>query len=420
MQKVFKFGGASIKDAAAFYNLAAILKLFTGEKLMVVVSALGKQTNALEAVLQKARMNNQETVGEVVQPIAESHLSLAKELFGNEKHPVFAAIHQLLDELKRQLSRTDLPFDAHYDQTVSFGELLSSCLVYHFLTKENIRTQLLDARSLIATSNHYRAAQIDWEKTSQNIVNHLDDAMVDVVLTQGFIGKAQNGHTTTLGREGSDFTAAILAFCLDAREVTIWKDVPGLLNADPKRFPDTRKIDHISYAEAIELAYYGATVIHPKTLKPLQNKGIPLKVRSFLNPETSPTIIDNKEETGENIPSFIVKDQQVLVSIGSRDFSFMNEQSLHFIFGLLSRLPIHINVMQTSALSLSLCFDHDPHKLEALLTELHSAFKVRFNKDLQLITIRHYSPGQEIPLLANKTVFLEQKSRSTLQFVVKP
>ncbi len=419
MQKVFKFGGASIKDAQAFHNLANILKAFKGEQLMVVVSALGKQTNALEAVLAEARQQSGRAMENVIQPVADTHISLARELFSNDQHPVFDAINDLLKQLISQLQRTDLSYDAHYDQTVSFGELLSSCMVYHFLNQQKIYTHLIDARSLIATSADYRAAQIDWELTTQNIASHIHELEADVVLTQGFIGRTTDGFTTTLGREGSDYTAAILAFCLNAKEVTIWKDVPGLLNADPKRFAETRKIDHISYAEAIELAYYGATVIHPKTIKPLQNKNIPLMVRSFLHPEIPPTLINQFDESQQNVPSIIVKDQQVLVSIGSRDFSFMNEESLSFIFGVLSRLHIHINVMQTSALSLSVCFDLNPHKLNALLEALHANYKVRFNEGLQLITIRHYTPGQELPLVANKTVFLEQKSRSTLQLVVK-
>ena len=419
MQKVFKFGGASIKDAQAFYNLAAILKPFKGEKLMVVVSALGKQTNALEAVLAKVRLQAGSDIGLMIQQLVDTHFSLAKELFLDDKHPVFDDMDELFRQLIIQLQRTDLPYDAHYDQTVSFGELVSSCMVYHFLNQQEIRTHLLDARSLIATSTDYRAAQIDWELTAQNTASRTQGIDADIVLTQGLIGRAPNGLTTTLGREGSDFTAAILAYCLNAQEVTIWKDVPGLLNADPKRFADTQKIDHISYAEAIELAYYGATVIHPKTIKPLQNKNIPLMVRSFLHPEIQPTLINQFDETLQHIPSIIVKDQQVLVSIGSRDFSFMNEESLSFIFGVLSKLHIHINVMQTSALSLSVCFDLEQHKLSALLDALHATYKVRFNEGLQLITIRHYSPDQELPLIAGKMVYLEQKSRTTLQLVVK-
>lgn len=419
MQKVFKFGGASIKDAQAFYNLAAILKPFKGEKLMVVVSALGKQTNALEAVLAKVRLQAGSDIGLMIQQLVDTHFSLAKELFPDDKHPVFDDMGELFQQLIIQLQRTDLPYDAHYDQTVSFGELVSSCMVYHFLNQQEIRTHLLDARSLIATSTDYRAAQIDWELTAKNTASRTQGIDADIVLTQGFIGRAPNGLTTTLGREGSDFTAAILAYCLNAQEVTIWKDVPGLLNADPKRFADTQKIDHISYAEAIELAYYGATVIHPKTIKPLQNKNIPLMVRSFLHPEIQPTLINQFDETQQHIPSIIVKDQQVLVSIGSRDFSFMNEESLSFIFGVLSKLHIHINVMQTSALSLSVCFDLEQHKLSALLDALHATYKVRFNEGLQLITIRHYSPGQELSLIAGKMVYLEQKSRTTLQLVVK-
>jgi aspartate kinase len=419
MQKVFKFGGASIKDAQAFYNLAAILKPFKGEKLMVVVSALGTQTNALEAVLAKVRLQAGSDIGLMIQQLVDTHFSLAKELFLDDKHPVFDDLGELFQQLIIQLQRTDLPYDSHYDQTVSFGELVSSCMVYHFLNQQEIRTHLLDARSLIATSTDYRAAQIDWELTAQNTASRTQGIDADIILTQGFIGRAPNGLTTTLGREGSDFTAAILAYCLNAQEVTIWKDVPGLLNADPKRFADTQKIDHISYAEAIELAYYGATVIHPKTIKPLQNKNIPLMVRSFLHPEIQPTLINQFDETKQHIPSIIVKDQQVLVSIGSRDFSFMNEESLSFIFGVLSKLHIHINVMQTSALSLSVCFDLEQHKLSALLDALHATYKVRFNEGLQLITIRHYSPDQELPLIAGKMVYLEQKSRTTLQLVVK-
>ncbi len=431
IRKVFKFGGASVKDAAAVRNLADIVSERVDENVMLVVSAMGKTTNMLERILAAYRQAKGRPEGDPLRESMDYHGRIMSELFPDDSHPVYAAVAGLFAELRTNLEEDEPDYDRHYDRTVCYGELISTTIVSAYLSSRGIPSEWLDARKLVVTDRCYRAALVDWDETARRIrpLNALYRPG-KVFVVQGFIGGTADGlNSTTLGREGSDYTAAIFANCLDAEEVTIWKDVSGLLNADPKRFSDTVKIPRISYSEAIELAFYGATIIHPKTIKPLQNKGIRLKVQSFLDPSSDPTVIDGSEDARSlsrdaAVPSYIVKDHQTLVSISPRDYSFMNEHNLQIIFATCDELHIHANMMQTSALMLSICFDYDEAKLKGLLSRLSDRFSVKYNLGLQLFTVRHYrqegpTPTEEA-FLDRKNIIVKQSSRSTLQYVLEP
>lgn len=426
IRKVYKFGGASVKDAGAVRNLVSIVSAHCDENLLLVVSAMGKTTNMLEKALSDAGCSSGLPGKDILAGIIGYHQGIIDELFQDDSAEVDAAVSSLFAQLYDALCCRQEDYDLWYDQTVSFGELISTTIVAAYLRKCGINAEWIDARRYVVTDNTFRSASPDWEATGKRI-RSLNDCPVPgrMFITQGFIGGTADGmYTTTLGREGSDFTAAIFANSLDAEEVSIWKDVDGLLNADPKRFPDTVKIPHISYSEAIELSFYGATIIHPKTLKPLQNKNIALKVRSFVNPENEPTVIDGNESSADiKVPSYIVKDNQTLVSISPRDYSFMNEHNLQIIFAACDYLRIHANMLQTSALMFSFCFDSDDVKLKALIRRLSSRFSVKYNGGLSLFTVRHYSNEQtetEKKYLQGKEILIKQGSRSTLQYVVKP
>ena len=418
MMKVFKFGGASVKDASSIRNMSSILQLFTDEKLLVVVSAMGKTTNLFEKLLASSR-NNSGDFDQLFSQLTDFHLDICNELFENPDHPIYQRLKTTFGEVKGKLLdiKTFESFDYHYDACISYGELLSTYILDAYLNSVNLKFKLIDSRDYILTDEQFRNANVDWQKTEEKILQLTDGNQN--YLTQGFIGRSRSGFTTTLGREGSDYSAAIYAACLNASEVTIWKDVPGLLNADPKRFDETVKLEEISYNEAIELAYYGATIIHPKTIKPLQNKNIPLNVKSFLQPDLPPSVITAKSEADHLVPSYILKENQMLVSISPRDFSFMNETNLHRIFGVLSEIRMPVNVMQTSAISLSVCTDFQEDKLDKLINKLNNEFTVRYNRDLTLLTIRHYNQGSLPDFVASRSVLLEQRSRVTLQLVIK-
>ena len=431
INKVFKFGGASVKDAAAVRNLADIVSDRVEENVMLVVSAMGKTTNMLEKVLAEYRRAGGRPEGEPLQTVMDYHEGIMSDLFPDRSDPVYPAVSNLFDELRSKLQDVEPDYDRHYDRTVCYGELVSTTIVSAYLNCRGIPSAWLDARELVVTDRCWRSALVDWDETARRI-RPLNARYKpgSVFVVQGFIGGTADGKdSTTLGREGSDYTAAIFANCLDAEEVTIWKDVSGLLNADPKRFSDTVKIPRISYSEAIELAFYGATIIHPKTIKPLQNKGISLKVQSFLDPSSDPTVIDGSEDSrsssrSASVPSYIVKDHQTLVSISPRDYSFMNEHNLQIIFATCDELHIHANMMQTSALMLSICFDYDESKLKGLLSRLSDRFSVKYNLGLQLFTVRHYRPEgptlTEKAFLDRKNIIVRQSSRSTLQYVLEP
>ena len=413
-----------MKDAEAVRNLKNIVAQHKDEDIFLVVSAMGKTTNMLEKALKDFRDHNGELGIEALSEVMEYHEKIILDLFDqNHEHPVIESVSSLFIELWEKLQDTDLPYDYQYDQTVSYGELISTTIIQEYLNHCDVPCRWLDARKYVLTDERFRAASPDWDETRLRISKLNDEHIHGIVcITQGFIGSTVDGkHTVTLGREGSDYTAAIFANCLDAEEVTIWKDVDGLLNADPKRFEETVQLPHITYSEAIELAFYGASIIHPKTIKPLQNKNITLKVQSFLHPDHAPSIIDGKADRNiEKVPSYIVKDNQTLVSISPRDYSFMNEHNLQLIFAACDELNIHANVIQTSALMLSFCFDHNDEKLKGLVASLRETFQIKYNKGLTLFTIRHYDHSHTTGdhFLEGKKVYLKQSSRSTLQFVV--
>ena len=424
IKKIYKFGGASVKDADAVRNLADIVSQHKDEDILLVVSAMGKTTNALEKALANFREHDGQLGMDALHEVIAYHDSIIQGLFDGNTDPRFDEnIAGLFIELWEKLQKTDTPYDYQYDQTVCYGELISTSIIHEYLSKRDIPTRWLDARQYVIAENetHYRAANPDWDDTRLRISKLNDEHIRGIVcLTQGFIGGTADGkHSVTLGREGSDFTAAIFANCLDAEEVTIWKDVDGLLNADPKRFADTVQLPHIPYSEAIELAFYGATIIHPKTIKPLQNKGITLKVQSFLHPDHEPTLIDSTHrKADETIPSYIVKDNQTLVSFSPRDYSFMDERNLKTIFTACVDLRIHANMIQTSALMLSFCSDSDKAKLKQLMACLKDSFSIKYNEGLQLFTIRHYQEGLENDFIKGKKILVKQGSRSTMQFVL--
>lgn len=419
IKRVYKFGGASMKDADAVRNLKKILEDEDRSDLMLVVSAMGKTTNAIEKALKDFRDNDGHLQISALKDLMEYHEEIMMELFDNNiEHPVFEDVTKLFLDLYINLQETGYDYDYQYDQTICFGELLSTTIISAFLNDNGIKNRLLDARNYIITDHNFRAANVDWDESRLRIEKLQQDHDGTMFITQGFISSSTKpAATTTLGREGSDYTGAIFANLLDANELSVWKDVDGVRNADPKRFEHTEKIPHLSYSEATELTFYGASVLHPKTTKPLQNKNIPLKVRCFLDASLEPTVVDGSEEFISYVPSFIVKDHQMLITIRPRDYSFMNEQNLGILFAILNELNIHANMIQTSALDLSICIDENEKKLQQLIASLEQSFIIRYNIGLQLFTIRHYQPGIENDYIKGKKVFVEQRSRSMLQLV---
>lgn len=420
INRVFKFGGASVKDADAVRNLKKILENEDSSDLMLVISAMGKTTNGIEKALKEFRDNDGHLEISALKDLMEYHEKIMMELFdGNAEHPVFETVTNLFLDLYLNLQETGYDYDYQYDQTISFGEMLSTTIISAYLNDNGIKNQLLDARNYIITDHTFRAANVDFDESRLRIQKLQEEHDGTMYITQGFIGSSTKPVvTTTLGREGSDYTGAIFANLLNAKELSVWKDVDGVRNADPKRFEHTEKIPHLSYSEATELTFYGATVLHPKTTKPLQNKNIPLKVRCFLDASLEPTIVDGSDEFIKYIPSFIVKDNQTLVTIRPRDYSFMNEQNLGILFAMLNELNIHANMIQTSALNLSICFDENERKLTQLIASLEQSFIIRYNNGLQLFTIRHYENGIEKEFIKGKQVYVEQRSRSTLQLII--
>jgi aspartate kinase len=416
--QVYKFGGASVKDAEGIKNLAHILTLHPNQQLLIVISAMGKTTNALENLAQ-SYFYKKDDVHEVFEGIKKYHFDILHHLFDNPKHPVFDEITNSFVEIDWIIEDEPVDgFDFIYDQIVSIGELVSTRIVNHYLNFIGIKNVWVDARSYIQTDNTYREGKIDWDKTEQLIQKNLSPILAQqIAITQGFVGNTSENFTTTLGREGSDYTAAIFAACLNAEAVTVWKDVDGILNADPKLFTDCIKFDELSYAEAIEMTYYGATVIHPKTIKPLQNKHIPLYVKPFLAPTKSGTII-KEAQINIHTPIIIVKKNQVLVTLSTRDLSFITENHLRDIFMAFADVNIKVNTMQNSALSFSVSFDNDETKFNAFQKLMQIDFKLKFNTNLKLITIRH-ADEQSIEKYIKTKIYLEQRSRNTAQFVLK-
>ncbi|MHB8259615.1 MAG: aspartate kinase [Bacteroidia bacterium] len=420
MLKVFKFGGASVKDAAAVKNAADIVKQFQNNNLIVVVSAMGKTTNVLEH-LTDAFFYKKENPQTIFDEIKQFHFTILSQLFPNKTHPAYAQVENDFVELLWTIEASPAhSYNHHYDQIVGMGEIISSRIVAAYFNEVNIDCHWLDARGIIQTDNTYREGKIDFELTQQLAEKELAPLLKQhkLILTQGFIGGTSENFTTTLGREGSDYSAAILAYSTNAQSVTIWKDVPGVLNADPKWFSDTKKIDELTYQDAIELAYYGATIIHPKTIKPLQNKNIPLYVNSFIDTIAQGTIIKDSNKHLP-IPSFIFKINQMLITISPRDFSFIAEDNLSTIFALFHQHQVKINVMQLSAISFSVCVDMDDKKMLPLIQTLQNDYKVLYNDALELVTIRYYDQSTIERVCVNKEILMEQKSRYTVQLVVR-
>ncbi len=419
--KVFKFGGASVKDAGAVKNVGDILRTFASERLVVVVSAMGKTTNALEKVVN-AYYYQQGNPHELLEEVKKYHAGILKELFPNPADQVYTDVNNFFVEIDWVLEEKPARnYSFIYDQVVSIGELISTKIVSAWLNTSIVNNMWMDARSCILTDNTYREGKVDWLQSTDQIRKETGAlfSKSNIIITQGFIGSTSENYTTTLGREGSDYTAAVFAFALDAEAVMIWKDVPGMLNADPKFYKDAQILESLSSHDAIELAYYGASVIHPKTIKPLENKNIPLFVKSFLDPAARGTVINRDLHTKPRVPSFIFKTNQVLISIAAKDFSFIAEDNLSHIFGLFAKAAVKINLMQNSAISFSVCVDDDEFKIPGLIEELKKEFKVLYNHKLELYTIRNYFQSTIDMLSADKEILVEQRSRTTVQLVMR-
>lgn len=420
--KVYKFGGASVKDANAVRNVNKIIRL-SEDDLMIVISAMGKTTNHLEDVVR--HYFDKMPFDDQLKQVFDYHQSIVSELGLSEDANFMVLYDRLIEKMMAKLKEEPSSnYDYEYDQIVSFGELISTTIVAGFLNLEGLANEWIDARKVIRTDATYREGKVDWELTealfkSKTGAFFADKSKRNICITQGFIGHTDTGQTTTLGREGSDFSAGIAAWCLNAESVTIWKDVPGMLNADPKYFNNTERLARISFREAIELSYYGASVIHPKTIKPLQNKNIPLFVKSFIDPLSEGTMIQKDINTDHLVPSYIFKEEQTLISISPRDFSFIMEGNLRDIFDALHQSRIKVNLMQNSAISFSICVNSDDRKLEVLRNLITADYEVRYNTSLQLMTIRHYNEAIIEQLTEGREILLEQRSRHTTRFVMR-
>jgi aspartate kinase len=417
---VFKFGGASVKDASAISNVVAILERYNTQNILLVVSAMGKTTNNLEHAFEAFIEKDAQAFKTRVETIKKYHISIVDSLFEHNtplREEIESIFNQVENYYNQDLSK---PRAQLYDGFISFGELLSSKILQFKINADLKISKWLDARKHILTDSLYQKANVNWPATiasmRETCIPELEK--YTILVTQGFIAANESGETTTLGREGSDYTAGIFAHALESDSVTIWKDVPGMLNADPKFFEDTIKLDRISFREAIELSYYGASVIHPKTLKPLQNKKIPLLVKSFTDPGAPGTIIDADTSNDHMVPSFIFKKNQVLFSITPKDFSFLIEANLSDIFSKLSLAKVEINIMQNSALSFSFLIDHDTNKIESILNLLSSHYEVKYNTNLELVTVRHYDKKTNEFVCKDKKILLQQSTRKTARFVL--
>ncbi|MCI0919937.1 aspartate kinase [Sphingobacterium rhinopitheci] len=417
--QVFKFGGASVKNAENIKNVTSIISKYKASELLVVVSAIDITTNKLEALTKNYYHQNGDFYG-LLEEVKKDHFEVLNDLFEDQTHPIYDDIINSFVEIEWILEEEPQdPYDYLFDQIVSLGEILSSKILAAYCTHIGIATKWVDARDYICTDNTYREGIVDWQQTEDRIRKDLPEILDNhVIITQGFIGSTSENFTTTLGREGSDYSAAIFASCLNAEDITIWKDVPGVLNADPKWFERTELIPELSYTDAIELTYYGATVIHPKTIKPLQNKKITLNVRSFINPEGAGTKIRTTNQTLP-VPSFIFKVNQVFINILPRDFSFIVEDNLSHIFNLFHQHRCKINMMHHSAISFSVSIDDTGENIQKLLIELEKRFKVTMEKGLELITIRYYNQETIDRVVVNKEIIRELKDSYTCQMLVK-
>lgn len=415
--RIFKFGGASVKDADGIKNVFSVLEKVGHEDTLLVISAMGKTTNALELVIKNYFEKSNE-LHSSLQDVRKYHNQILLDLFDDEEHDVFFAVNSHFADLEYFLRSNKSPnYNFVYDQIVSYGEIVSTTIVSHYFNHAGLKNNWIDVRSFIKTDNNYRDAEVDWEKTQQLISKGIKKKALNI--TQGFLGSDENNFTTTLGREGSDYTAAIFAYCLNAESVTIWKDVPGVLNADPRYFENAVLLNQISYREAIELAFYGASVIHPKTLQPLQKKEIPLFVKSFINPLLPGTSVSKGEDLEPKTPCFIVKKEQLLLSLSSIDFSFIIEENISEIFALFHQYKIKVSLIQNSAISFSVCIEDKFGNFRELKNILSKKFKVSYNEKVSLYTIRHFDEKAAKMVEKDKTVLLKQISRETMQIVTK-
>ena len=415
--QILKFGGASVRDADGVRNLEKVLQSVGTEKTLIVISAMGKTTNALEKVIEHY-FNSKHELQSSIQDVKKYHNGILLELFENESHEVFKVVTALFRELSEFFDRNKSPdYSFVYDQTIGFGELISTTIVSYYLNHKGVKNKWLDVRELIKTNSYYRNAKVEWALTQSKISEAIDEKALHI--TQGFLGSDGNNFTTTLGREGSDYTAAIFAFCLNAKSVTIWKDVPGVLNADPRFFENPTLLDSLSYEEAIELSYYGASVIHPKTLQPLQQKEIPLYVKCLLEPKNKGTKVGKSLELSPNVPCYILRKDQILITVSSLDFSYIVEENISHIFKLLHLYKMKVRSIQNSAISFSVCIENSYNHLEPLILQLKAKYNVRLDKAVDLYTIRHYTTDAIEEIQKNKTVLMKQITPKTVQIITK-
>jgi aspartate kinase len=414
--KVFKFGGASVKNADSIKSVVRVLQNEGLQNKLVVISAMGKMTNACEEIV-RSYCDKNENLSKKIAIVREFHYGILHDLFSKESHPIFTTVEQILAQMSGFIAQNkSKDYNYIYDQIVSVGEFLSTHIVSAYLTEIEVENTWIDVRDYIKTDNSYRDAHVDWEQTKEIISNEID--VNELTITQGFLG-GNEGVITTLGREGSDYTAAIFAYCLHAESVTIWKDVDGVLNADPRHFQDTILLNEVSYEEAIELAFYGASVIHPKTLKPLENRLIPLQVRSFLNLENKGTLVKKGIDISPRVPCYILKKNQILISISALDFSFMVEHNLSDVFKELHKYRLKVNLIQNSALSFSVCVEDNFNNFNTFLKEVKAKYKVTYNEGVTLFTIRHFDSKAISEIEKKHKVLLKQISTETIQIVVE-
>lgn len=408
-----------MKSTEAVKNIVEILQRYKKEKIVVVVSAMGKTTNAIERIIENYAAGKSEALKQEYKELKDYHLEIVNGLFDNKAHRVFADVEQLFSEMADRLAKEPtLNYDYDYDQLICYGELLSTTIIAHYLNSSKVNTRWMDIRRSLKTDNTWREARIDWELSGRLVNEHFAFNGERILITQGFLASTINDQSTSLGREGSDYTAAVLAFMLKAENVTIWKDVPGVLNADPKYFDDTILLEKLSYLDAIELAYFGTGVIHPKTIKPLQNKNINLYVKSFVDPEAPGTLVGNLSYD-KLIPSFIFKMDQVLIRISPLDFSFINEGNLEEIFGIFSKHSLKINLMQNSAISFKMIVNNDKRKLRLVTDELEEKYKVAYQTGLELVTIRYFDQSTIDRVMINKELILEQRGLQNIELLIR-
>ena len=412
--KVYKFGGASVKDSESIKNVCAIIE--GGKSLIIVISAMGKTTNKLEQVVDDYLNENDYKTS--LQNVLDYHKNILEDLFLDREADIWETFEKISNYGELYLkNKPEKNYDKTYDQIVPIGELLSSKILSAYLLQIGVKNTWIDIRKTFITDEYFRKANLDWVKSEQNAKEHFKED--ETSITQGFIGGTDNNLMTTLGREGSDYTAAALSNMLDAQELVVWKDVPGILNADPRYFNEPKKMDHISYKEAIELSFYGATIIHPKTIKPIQNKGIPLYVKSFLNPLNEGTLVDGNTSDDSLLPIFIYKPNQVLISLSRKDFDFIEEKHLSEVFDILHENKLGVNIMQNSAINFSLCLDYEKERLRKVIPKFQENYKVLYNTNLELLTIRHYDEKSLEEMAKNHEVLLEQKTRSTVKVLMR-